>query len=1702
MDHDRGKNSSTAKASLSAQLLRSLRARAAPNGTPLETPAEAPLTLPDVNAIIESLLRDATQVAQARALANALRAEAEQHGILVESSGGAPLVSALIVLCMRLLRPKNSRSMREVACELVDATLKYAEACTAHGARGGAPLDPAAPAFTLCSLDRAMLFRLVCDLHDEQQWTAQAVVDDATHSFDTLNGQLSVLRSLSRDGRDVMAMPEIANVLSTWLETAWAAVQMLRALNDARAALGADVTQQLMHFIAAIFKFNFARLPIADVEATFSRFTRLVLAPRVLDPAAAPPLDGDVDEEKEPLTSGFSYYGLEDVGHFGTPFVRPIQSDFVSKRMPLVTFDDIGAFVRLIEVSLCYGLIPPHSLAKLVIMSCRIRGCSLVHANPDAAVSRMHQPHPSLWIALVNLLRSHCSNATLRIIIQVLLDPSAVKHPVIDVESVRQRPSVAIGAILVLQAIVRRVALDEEQGKSESILPSLSLVSVVGAVDGAARRHNNMLDLATVLFLRFGLKSAPTEDDDSRSPFERIFGSRLVDGEDELVTALASLATRHVGVWKTASRPPTDNNVAVALRVAQELAELVQQPQSPAIRAALTPVRVALAPMLPDEMLVDLVTQFRGQHEYIPGAPNWIERLLELVNAFFFREAECIAAPPAVVARTLVMELVFEVYDAVQDMPQFRDAMAKQIIVPIAERVLPHEPAIEVSVMLRHILRHAAASAALDANLALFDRIRAIFSACISETQHTTEVVAEHATAQHSRQTSSGPSNVDAERERSTRTTRAVNAVSDVIDVFQQLAFSLPSTALSVYADDTIENCRTRAASATATLYRDLLHVVQHRAADSSDDGAPVARAARVAALQWLMHLRTDRHHALYFASNVAGETQSRAQLLHRTFAPEQDDERGRGQSRDRERGDRTQSRSRMVEQSLERGTSTRKRPSVPLWSVPESFAFTPPLFGDAPGDVAYVYPDPDMPEGAALLPIHEYLALIVQILQSEPDWEIVSYVLVNLPAQLRNKHMFCGKLCGVQISVLLSVMCHALHAQRLVPNVMLSDDVRRTDVYAVAYSTLVVLISYRKLFSRAQQDELVEVFIAGLSRSQNTAQPCIRALVLSCHELQKSVIRHASGMLVKLSTIMSSTAMSAHILELIVEIGSVPAAYANFTDAEYKRVFGIALQYIQYHQSTAAADREDIRSSPAIFSLSQYVMMLAYFNIAHWFMTLRLNERPKHVPYIARGLMLANEGREQLTDQTAVCLDFLARFSYSAVEPKPARSLIRFLVAGDQPTTPQGQSEAHLSRTWLIGSSLVTITSLQRPRWFEFVVRRPSGTASFIAKLENSPSSILASDESTAATLAVLVERLHTHAPIAEPLAAPLLPGATNDTDKPTPHEGPLDTRETQTTDPAPRQNPPAEHVAPSSETPRRREMPSDPAFVGLQFSAYPKGDVTAAPPLLPVGASTDRLLRSIDFTPVYDFHKIGVVYVGYDQDSEADILANRHGSSAYMRFLSGLGDLVPLRGQQDVYTGGLDRQSDEHGKYAYVWTDSNLQVVYHTSTMMPNRETDPSCASKKALIGNDWVHIVFNESNKPYRFGTIASQFNFCNIVISPHSRSHGRGDEDAADEETFYHVELQRRPGLPDFSPVGEGQLVSLATLPKFVRMLAVNCDLMSQIYLDTGESMVPYTSNWVTRLHYIERCRAQLSTREGAEPADAIDDRDFTRVLGEQ
>ena len=46
---------------------------------------------------------------------------------------------------------------------------------------------------------------------------------------------------------------------------------------------------------------------------------------------------------------------------------------------------------------------------------------------------------------------------------------------------------------------------------------------------------------------------------------------------------------------------------------------------------------------------------------------------------------------------------------------------------------------------------------------------------------------------------------------------------------------------------------------------------------------------------------------------------------------------------------------------------------------------------------------------------------------------------------------------------------------------------------------------------------------------------------------------------------------------------------------------------------------------------------------------------------------------------------------------------------------------------------------------------------------------------------------------------------------------------------------------------------------------------------------------------------------------------------------------------------------------------------VIFHISTLMPNRDSDPGCNSKKLHIGNDFVTVVYNDSDEDVKFGVI---------------------------------------------------------------------------------------------------------------------------------
>jgi tuberous sclerosis protein 2 len=243
--------------------------------------------------------------------------------------------------------------------------------------------------------------------------------------------------------------------------------------------------------------------------------------------------------------------------------------------------------------------------------------------------------------------------------------------------------------------------------------------------------------------------------------------------------------------------------------------------------------------------------------------------------------------------------------------------------------------------------------------------------------------------------------------------------------------------------------------------------------------------------------------------------------------------------------------------------------------------------------------------------------------------------------------------------------------------------------------------------------------------------------------------------------------------------------------------------------------------------------------------------------------------------------------------------------------------------------------------------------------------------------------------------------------------------------------------------------------------------------------------------------------MYVAPGQSQESEILRNTHGSPAYTRFLDGLGRLISLREQGDVYAGGLN--PDEDGEYAYAWWDDIGQILYHAATMMPSHPDDSLFINKKRHIGNDYVRIVWNDSGIPYDFNTLATQFQFVNIVIEPHSLGTIAAFSNNIHESEFFKLTIQRAPGMTEFAPVGDFKLISAENLPLFVRQLSLLADWFASIFERTERdtARIEMTTNWHARLQTIKRLQKQLPVVDVPQAIEGIMDqeafRDFTTMF---
>ncbi|XP_045478155.1 tuberin isoform X2 [Harmonia axyridis] len=291
-----------------------------------------------------------------------------------------------------------------------------------------------------------------------------------------------------------------------------------------------------------------------------------------------------------------------------------------------------------------------------------------------------------------------------------------------------------------------------------------------------------------------------------------------------------------------------------------------------------------------------------------------------------------------------------------------------------------------------------------------------------------------------------------------------------------------------------------------------------------------------------------------------------------------------------------------------------------------------------------------------------------------------------------------------------------------------------------------------------------------------------------------------------------------------------------------------------------------------------------------------------------------------------------------------------------------------------------------------------------------------------------------------------------------------------------------------------RPREAPKsgiNPSFIFLQiYQKVDFADSKERPILIGTDEPIRRAISNLDRIPPYETHKIGVIYIREGQaNKESEILRNTFGSIRYGEFLRKLGTLFKL---QDVdpqlhFLGGLSQNGDD-GKFSYMWQDDLVKMIFHVATLMPNKESDPNCYSKKLHIGNDNVTIVYNESGEEYNMSTIRSQFNFASVIIQPMDQNLNR-------------VTVKCKEELINLMGAGcqETKIVSDQSVAILARQLALHANLASLVHgsLHTN-SQSPYASNWLERLRQIKKIRTRvIEAMDSPPPADSLNSNSKSR-----
>jgi hypothetical protein len=860
--------------------------------------------------------------------------------------------------------------------------------------------------------------------------------------------------------------------------------------------------------------------------------------------------------------------------------------------------------------------------------------------------------------------------------------------------------------------------------------------------------------------------------------------------------------------------------------------------------------------------------------------------------------------------------------------------------------------------------------------------------------------------------------------------------VNDFVFLLQSLwpLLSVPDTTMDTPASETTANpvslhllrffteSFTSSAEKTTIAYDKLIDIAKSRNLPTS---------TRLPAIFLLARLRCNTAHEI-FATSQPDSLGLTSAILPSGALPSQADPTSLHDEQPAPRVGRTSTISHRVASRASTQSASRLEPTpqpvVPLWVDHERKEGMEGAEMNTPGNIIYQYT-----KGAderTTLRLSNWLAELIDILQQTENWDIYSYVVVHLPSQLSNPTLFSNAIPHIRLlrSVIVSQLKNGTIREPPV-----NTGVKKGDVALCLLNSLIMLLGYSEHFSRAEQDDIVRTLLAGISSWDRVTTVCIQGLSICCHVVPQSLTRSLSAILQKMSQIITQSHLAVDILEFLAGLARLPDVYVNLTEHELRTVFAICIRHIQHLRdqrqkqadlaTSHTADRMSGLSGDSATAPSRIVEIHA--------------DLPQYVVALAYHVLTIWFLSLRLVDRSKhvgyITGNLASKDSYGQdiLEEQSQVSLdmmhrTAYLDLGEtEPCADFLPSDGKiLQKTWLLGLSIVTVETVAATGLTHLIKRQASGT--------------------TYATYQ-------------------------------------------QHTAPLPRHHVAAPTDAISSVHGIESRLNVFPNHVFLQLTS------TIAPTPSPMEAiclpdddATRRAISAFDRNDTVDGYKVGVVYIGYNQSRETEILANDEDSPspAFYQFLEGLGTKVPLKGAV-FNTQGLDKESDADGTHTYAWRDRITEIVFHVPVLMPTDLTnDPHCINKKRHVGNDHVNIIFNDSGLPFAFDTIPSQFNHVNIVItpepSPAPAGRGEGDEGACslpEKQQYFTIRTYSHAAFPQLSPTASYRLLPLANLPALVRQIALHASVFSNVWAhrEGGE----HVSSWRNRLREIKKLRSRFA-----------------------